>query len=527
MSGLEKEFNITGTCVPKKHYMVDLTRRLREIKKLVDKEKYLSISRGRQFGKTTVLSGLRRFLADEYIVISISFEGMGETAFESEKEFCKAFLMRIYDKLLFSNVADDFREGWNNKTVSSFNDLSRLITKMCENNKIVLLIDEVDKASNHIIFLNFLSKLRDKYLSRADEQDYTFHSVILASVYDIKNLKFKMVKDGQYSPSASETDIFNSPWNIAAEFNVALSFDTTDITNMLNDFEGDFQTGMDIVTVAEEIFSYTSGYPFLVSKICKNINENLENDWTKGGVRRSVKLVLKSETPLFETLIKNITGNTELYKLMESIVMDGRKFPFNINNPLINISFRYGYIKEGKNGTEVSNRIFNTILSNYFTDAAIIKQGLSEPDVFIDALDIVANDSLNMERCLEKFSHYYAQYYSEKDERFIEREGRLLFLMFLSPILNGKGFAYIESQSADGKRTDVIVNYLNEQYIIELKIWDGQKKHEDAIEQLIGYMDRFQTSTGYLLTFNFNMNKAVKHEWKSVDMNRKILDVML
>ena len=63
--------------------------------------------------------------------------------------------------------------------------------------------------------------------------------------------------------------------------------------------------------------------------------------------------------------------------------------------------------------------------------------------------------------------------------------------MFLAPILNGQGFSSIEAQAADGKRTDVIVNFLDKQYIVELKIWDGKKKHEEAIEQLIGYMNRF------------------------------------
>ncbi len=42
---------------------------------------------------------------------------------------------------------------------------------------------------------------------------------------------------------------------------------------MLEEYENDYQTGMNITAVAEEIYAYTSGYPVLVSLICKRIDE--------------------------------------------------------------------------------------------------------------------------------------------------------------------------------------------------------------------------------------------------------------
>ncbi len=42
-----KRFNTTGVCVPAKHYMVDLTERVAEIKKLVDSGAYFTINRVR------------------------------------------------------------------------------------------------------------------------------------------------------------------------------------------------------------------------------------------------------------------------------------------------------------------------------------------------------------------------------------------------------------------------------------------------------------------------------------------------
>ena len=51
-----KEFNTTAVCIPSKHYMVDLSERVKEIKRLVDDGKYFIINRARQYGKTTTIT---------------------------------------------------------------------------------------------------------------------------------------------------------------------------------------------------------------------------------------------------------------------------------------------------------------------------------------------------------------------------------------------------------------------------------------------------------------------------------------
>lgn len=55
------------------------------------------------------------------------------------------------------------------------------------------MIDEVDSASNNQVFVDFLAMLRGYYLKREDIP--TFHSVILAGLYDIKNLKLRIRPD--------------------------------------------------------------------------------------------------------------------------------------------------------------------------------------------------------------------------------------------------------------------------------------------------------------------------------------------
>ena len=55
---------------------------------------------------------------------------------------------------------------------------------------------------------------------------------------------------------------FNSPWNIAADFNIDMSLSAEGIGQMLTDYEKDYHTGMNVQAIARLIYDYTSGYPF-------------------------------------------------------------------------------------------------------------------------------------------------------------------------------------------------------------------------------------------------------------------------
>jgi len=117
-------------------------------------------------------------------------------------------------------------------------DLSDFISDLCSalEQPLVLMIDEVDHAGNQEIFLSFLGMLRAKYLNRTKRK--TFRSVIPAGVYDIKNLKLKI--------RTNQEHIYNSPWNIAADFQISMSFSAKDICTMLQDYEKDWHTEMDL-----------------------------------------------------------------------------------------------------------------------------------------------------------------------------------------------------------------------------------------------------------------------------------------
>ena len=69
------------------------------------------------------------------------------------------------------------------------------------------------------------------------------------------------------------------------------------------------------------------------------------------------------------------------------------------------------------------------------------------------------------------------------------------------------GNYYLEAQTRDAGRTDVVVDYMGEQFVVELKIWHGNEYNEQGEEQLAAYLDYFHLNRGYMLSFNFNKKK--------------------
>lgn len=93
-----------------------------------------------------------------------------------------------------------------------------------------------------------------------------------------------------------------------------------------------------------------------------------------------------------------------------------------------------------------------------------------------------------MDLVLEKFVSYYNDIYSDNDSKFGEEHGRKIFLLYLKPIINGTGNYYIEAQTRDARRTDVVVDYLGEQFVIEIKLWRGAEYNERGEKQLTDWV---------------------------------------
>lgn len=500
-----KHFNTTGTCFPDKHYMVDITDRLECIKDIIDRGDYFCINRGRQYGKTTTLNGLRRRFQDVYSIFSISFEGQSNRVFERPESIFAMFLSKMYHAVKFGAVRGltedvecliaEYVERYAGELPEEvFTEFVQLITSW-NPRPIVVIIDEVDQAGNYDAFLNFLGVLRNQYLHR--DVYPTFQSVILAGVYDIKNLKLKIRQGDEHQ--------YNSPWNIAVPFTYDMSLHADGIAGMLSDYKQEHGLAFDEKRIAQMLYDYTSGYPFLVSRLCQ-ITHQKHYPWDKEGILQAVNDLLKEPNTLFDDMVKKLNDYPNLAQMLKRILYSGMRIPYNYYEQSINIATMFSYVKEENGALAVHCRIFETWLYNYFLseerNADIYKEGEIEKNQFVH------NGYIDMRHMLERFVvHMNEIYHPHTDSKFLEENGRKVFLTYIRPIINGTGHYYCEARTRDMTRTDIVIDYCGQQYVIELKIWRGNSYNERGEKQLSDYLDFYGLNTGYLVSFCFNKNK--------------------
>nr|WP_302141989.1 hypothetical protein [uncultured Schaedlerella sp.] len=388
---MKKRFNIAGTCIPQKHYMADTSEKLSRMIRLIEQESYFTINRARQYGKTTTLMLLWSRLKEKYVVINISFEGMGMDAFGSEDAFVRRFCGRVEKNLRLSGYSEAKQNIWK-----------------CTAGK--------------------------------------------------ENLKLKLRPD--------EERKYNSPWNIAVDFPIDMSLSVPEISSMIREYEEEQEFAIDAEDVACEIRRYTSGYPFLVSLICLWMDErvsgelSLKDCWTPRGVRAAAREILKGTNPLFDDMIKNLENNPKFRSFVEGILFHGNQIPYKVSNKEINLGVTFGIIGEKEGLCKISNIMFETYIYDHFiADQVIGKQVLSTSRTqFVDE-----NGDLEMDAILEKFQ-------------------------------------------------DLMKAEYRREYIVELKLWSGPKKHEEGLRQLLNYMESRGQKKGWLLTFCFLKNREKRIE---------------
>ena len=272
-------------------------------------------------------------------------------------------------------MAEDYKK--NIRFFTLFKSISNILNE--SDKPVVLLIDEVDSAADNQVFLDFLSQLRLQYLKREMEDSQSaFKSVVLSGITDVRHLKGK-IRDNKNdstkdeSEPEKENEKVNSPWNIATDFKVRMSFNADEIAGMLEEYKSDHDILMDVYKVSQEIYDYTSGYPFLVSRLCQIIDEHMVLDgsitgksWSIEGVRNAVRLILKEKNMLFQSLSGKLFNNPPLKELAYNILIKGKNIPYNPDNENISLAFMYGFLTECNNQVVISNRLFETRLYNMF-----------------------------------------------------------------------------------------------------------------------------------------------------------------
>lgn len=119
----------------------------------------------------------------------------------------------------------------------------------------------------------------------------------------------------------------------------------------------------------------------------------------------------------------------------------------------------------------------------------------------------VIDGILNMDGLLDSFKvmmeeHGVQLLRSKKTDRPLEIGGQYLLLSYLTAALDGiGGNVALEAINSAGEM-DLVVFYRGTKFIIETKIWYGQKRFAEGQQQLVCYLTAADLVKGYIVLFS-------------------------
>jgi hypothetical protein len=299
------------------------------------------------------------------------------------------------------------------------------------------------------------------------------------------------------------------------------------ILEMLEEYKADHGLKFDAARMSDLLSEYTSGYPFLVSRLCSIIHSkllktemfaDLDAAWTREGFLAALQ-ILKSDrsVSLFQSLSMQIIENKKLGTLLKTIIYSSEPVEFYPDS-LAEEAIMHGFISIAKDRSlGIANRIFETWLHTYLK---VDDFGVRRASGMID---FIKNGRIDMEMVFERFSLQYFTWFVGGDRLTIEDNARLFFMAFLMPIINGVGFCHVEPMTRDKTKTDLVIDYNSQQEIVELKIWHGEQYNNEGLEQLAEYLDIVGHDHGYLLVFSNLLEREVKGRSEAVVKGKRIV----
>jgi hypothetical protein len=468
-----KYFNTSGPNIRAEHYTLERPELIEVGRKLVHDKRYFTIWAPRQTGKSTYYRLLAEVLQTEgYKVCHVNVEHLMK---ESKADFLQYITLKMTQQWGY-----DFR----NLTLAGiFNKIDELTHE-----KMVLIIDEIE-GINAEYFSQVLHSIRQSYHFR---NTHALKSVILVGVANITGI----VQDNA------------SPFNVSDNLQISY-FSKEETFELLEQHET--ATGQLFhPTVKQKIYDITAGQPGLVNgfaeKLLEKFGKKPEFDY---------KDYLEVENwYLYEALDKNVANVMNKakahQKFLEELLFIERKVKFDIDRESIRYFHINGLIRRDEDGNVTFwVPLYKKRLQKYFYPALNGESDQIQGHIWIDNY-LTPAKKLNIDKIIREYQAYAKRrgfrYFIENDEKGKPkglREAALMysFETYIQSFLEVfKGKSYLEPHIALG-RSDLIINTLGTELVIEAKIYRDITKFEEGKTQLAYYTKSIGLNTGIYLVF--------------------------
>ena len=511
-----KTFETRGPVDATRNYVVKRTTELTDFVARVKQGRYIVIFAPRQTGKTTFFRWALDALATEgitYFPIQLDFEAYknltasvfyGELYKDIREEVEKVFQKRghvpseaLHQYLAGTQVTDHL------SMLRFFTGLEDLLKPQ----RLVMIIDEFDGIPRAAVS-DFLYSLRRIYLSGADSR--CPYSLGIVGVKSITQLNY---------------DRSISPFNIQDEFALP-NFTFEQVRELLGQYTD--AVGQPFAPeVIRALHRQTAGQPFLVNRFAQILTEELDIPKTERidmiHFSEAHTRLLRERNVNVQHLITNIRRNPRFETLLMGIVSRDRGMDFNLDNEFISDLATYGILAEGADGMcEVVNPIYQYRIMKAFQP---LINGLEceyfPEDAETDFLDYLAPDGqIRLQPLLDNFRNFIARagyrilQVPETPKEFV---GQYLLFAYLEQFVRlVRGRMYLEVQTGRG-RMDLLILHNSRKYIVETKIWEGERSYTTGKKQLAAYMQLEEATEGYYIVFDHRKNPASRIETETLD----------
>ncbi|MYA70006.1 hypothetical protein F4009_21900 [Candidatus Poribacteria bacterium] len=513
-----RTFGTQGPVNPKDNYVVSRTEEIADFVDRVKKGKYIVLFAPRQTGKTTLFrAAIDALIVDAYFPIQLNFEvyvDLTPAAFydylikDIRREIKHVFEKRgTTPSETLNQFLDDTEVTDHFSMRNFFQQLPHFLTHPNNGQKAVLIIDEFDAIPPDAV-RGFLHSLRYIYLDQSSPR--CPYSVGIVGVKNITQLNY---------------DRSISPFNIQDEFHLP-NFTQGQVEELFEQYTDEVgQTFAPEVITA--IHKQTAGQPFLVNRCAQILTEEMnvpKNETiTMAHFFRAHRQLLRERNTNVEHMLTNIRRDRRFESLLMRIASYERGLPFSPDNDIMNELTIYGVIAEGADGMcEIANPIYQHRILQAFkpTFNGLEREYFSEEngDDFIDYL--TPDGLIQMEALLDNFQDFIARVgfrilqVPDTPQEYI---GQHLLYTYLDHFVHVIGAnMFLEVQTGRG-RMDLLITYNQHKYIVETKIWEGDRYYQAGKKQLAAYLKLEGTQKGYYVVFDHRNNPTPRVETETID----------
>ena len=513
-----KTFGTQGPVNPKENYVVFRTTEIADFIDRVRKGKYIVLFAPRQTGKTTLFRAvIDALITEAYFPIQLNFELYADYP---ASDFYRSFYKRLCEEIkgVFkkrgttpSKVLNQFLEDTEVTDQVSmmefFKQLVGLLPHQDNSQKIVLIIDEFDGIPPDAV-RGFLHALRYIYLEQSDSR--CPYSVGIVAVKNITQLNY---------------DRSISPFNIQDEFHLP-NFTLAQVRELLEQYTREVGQAFasEVITA---IHKQTAGQPFLVNRYAQILTEEMKipknESITMVHFSKAHAQLLEEENTNISHLLTNIRRDRRFEKILMRIASYGRGLRFNPDDEIMSELAMYGVIAKSPDGMcEIVNPIYqhrilqafkpsiNGLESEYFAE--------ENGDDFIDYL--TSDGVIEMGALLDNFQAFIARAgfrILQVPDTPQEYVGQHLLYAYLDHFVHIVGAnMFLEVQTGRG-RIDLLIVHNQRKYIVETKIWEGDRSYQAGKKQLAAYLKLEKAQEGYYVVFDHRSNPTSRLETETID----------